>query len=528
VNETLSLPLPPRRFEVTAAVRGGFGRVEINGPFEGRSFRLEIRLTSPVQLKTRTRCGTEDPDPSDAPETLQWSMVPPTRGDAGGDDVFERLIEHAEHQVRSFFEAFERPWGPGGLALLETRDRVRRAARALLSQCDQRALRLSSRFHRTARWHVYGAIVQDQTGHVARLARSCPGALLLASALIREGAPKAADAILREAARGRPIPDVVSVAVEGWEGVRRQLDETEEWPERSVNERCRDAAAQSLLLQRASSLVDPAHLLACPPPAFEMEDIPARADWNAEWFKVMAGASRALSWAGGAKKPLGAFVASHHRAVRGEARRHPSRPPDDCSPGDEVHQLVLRLVRFGRATGQPPSRDSDPLRALADARRLEDEDSPAAAKLERLLGRLPALDLGPVAAVRALGSPVRWCSMANLQLPAWPHDGVAVSGVRVTHLRTVAELAGELADRQFYLHPPLEEIMEARLYVFLVRAGGSRLTVSLRPQLIDGYEIVEVRRAGDRRPFRAELAAVSRWLDAVNARARGAPDARSS
>jgi hypothetical protein len=65
----------------------------------------------------------------------------------------------------------------------------------------------------------------------------------------------------------------------------------------------------------------------------------------------------------------------------------------------------------------------------------------------------------------------------------------------------------------------LREVMAGDLHVFAVRAGASRLTLSLRPRLLEGNEIAELRGADDRTPYAAETA-VSRWVEAVKARVR--------
>jgi len=448
-------------------------------------------------------------------------MVPLTRGNAGADDVFERMLNYADQAVHEVAAAFEPPWRDYGKELVEIRRRIRGAAAAALAGCDRPALEIARRFHRAGRWFVYGAVVEDPTGRIAQLARTCPGALLLASALRRREELEEADAILRAAARGKPLRAVVSEVVERWAGLLEHQDVEREWPPWPKDRRCLDTTSQALLIRRAGPQVDPEHLIVRPLPSFAPEDIPARADRNAAWFRVMAGASRSLAGAEELADGLSAFVACHHRAVLADSRRGPPVYDED-EPGGEVHRLVDRLARFSRATGRRPGRHSNPSRILAEARRWvndeEDAHSPAF-RLGRLLDRVRKLGLGPVVAVRELGSSIDWGRVGVLELPCWPYGDISVPGVTASHIGSAAALAEEAAAMDHRVSTLLPDIMAGQLYLFAVRAGASRLTVALRPRLLEGYEFLEARGQGDRLPFRAEMAAINRWLGAVNDRA---------
>ncbi|HYG70159.1 MAG TPA: PcfJ domain-containing protein, partial [Anaeromyxobacteraceae bacterium] len=308
---------------------------------------------------------------------------------------------------------------------------------------------------------------------------------------------------------------------ERWDTLRRCDDLAREWPGWSNEQRGRDRRAQAILLRRAGPCVDPEHLAMRPAPAFAPEDIPARPDRNAAWFRVMAGASRPLAGAGELEAGLSTFVARHHRAVLAEARRCAPRWDVEDEPGGDVQRLVRRLLRFARATGRRPGRRSNPTRCLAEARRWAAHDANSddpAARLGALLERVRTLELGEVIAVRELGAPFAWGEVAGLALPPWPHADVAVDGVTVTPMTTAVELAAEGARMQHCAAAFVPDVVAGDLYVFAVRAGPSRLTSAVRPLRAGGYELVEVRGQANRAPTRAERDAVTRWLEAVNDR----------
>lgn len=355
---TTTLRLPAGSIDVRSALRLGTLWFEISGPLEQQHFRLTLRVEPPVHLATSSN-SSPDRNDDDAPGYVHWSMAAPSHGNAAHHDVFERIIAHAEANVRDVATAFELPWRGYGLELIEVRRLVREAAARALAACDPAALVIARRFHRTARWFVYGAVIDDLTARVAQLAGTCPGVLVLASAINQRGDTDAADALLRTIARGEPLRTVVERAVEAWAGYRDRDDIAREWP-RSHYAREEILRAQRLLIRRAGPQVDPEHLLVRFAIGFAPEDVPVRFDLNAAWYRAMAGAARAVARDHPRGPRLGPFVSRHYRAFLSAARRSPAAHDTDIGPGSAEHRLAERLVAFCLATGRRPARFSNP------------------------------------------------------------------------------------------------------------------------------------------------------------------------
>lgn len=515
-----TLRFPAGSIDVRSALRSGTLWLETSGPLEGQWFRVTLRVEPPVHLATSSRFGPDENE-QDAPSSLHWSMAAPSHGNAPPEDVFERIIAHAEENVRDVAAAFELPWRGYGLELIEVRRLVRDAATRALAACDPAALGIARRFHRAARWFVYGAVVDDTTRRVAQLATSCPGVLVLASAFRRRDRTEVADALLRAIARGESLRAVVERGVEAWLELRERDDVEREWP-CSHYGKGDYARAQRLLVRRAGAQVDPEHLLVRPALGFAPEDVPTRPDLNADWFRGTAGAARAIARGASDGARLAPFLARHFRPFLSAARRMP--PTYDAEgPGSAEHRLAERLVAYCLRTGRRPCRHSNPVRIFAEvarwARESVDPQSPES-RLGSLLGRVRKLGLGDVVSVRELDGHTDWDLIPDLFLPAWSDGNVSVRGVTVEHVSSAAALAREGETMRHCVATVLPDVMSGHLHVFAVRAGASRLTLALRPRLLDGYEIAELRGPDDRSPFPAETAAVSRWVEAVNARVR--------
>lgn len=516
-----TLRMPAGSIDVRSALRSGTLWLETAGPLDGQWFRVALRVEPPVYFAEACRSGTDEleEDVSPAPH---WAMAAPTHGNAPPEDVFARVIAHAEENVRDVAAAFELPWRGYGIALVELRNLVRESARRALAACEPAALAIARRFHPDARWFVYGTLVGDVTGRIAQLASSCPGALVLASALHRRRHPEGADAIVREAIRGAPLRAVVARGVDAWLELRRRDDLEREWPRACAGPE-EYARRQALLVRRAGPQVDPEHLLSRPALGFAPEDVPARADLNAAWFRAMAGAARALARAESPGIEIGAFVSRSFRALLSTARRLQPTYDLDEGPGDGVQRAAEQLVAYCLRTGRRPGRRSSPVGIFAEtkrwARRALDPESPEG-RLGALLGRVRKLELGEVVSVCGFGARTNWEAIQDLALPAWPHEDVRVRGVEVEHLGTAAALAREGEAMRHCVATVLSHLMAGHLHVFSVRAGPSRLTLALAPRLLGGYEVAELRGANDRSPLPAEAAAVARWVEAVNARVR--------
>jgi hypothetical protein len=237
----------------------------------------------------------------------------------------------------------------------------------------------------------------------------------------------------------------------------------------------------------------------------------------------MSGASRAIARLGDDANGLGGFVAHHFRAFLSDARRRPLPSDGDEGPGSAEHRLAERLVAYCAGTGRRPGRSSNPVRILAEAQRWAREvrDAEGAeARLGAFLRRVRTLGLGEIVSVRELSGRTAWDLVEDLALPVWPYGDVSVRGMTVDHVNTATALAQEGERMRHCVATVLRDVMAGDLFVFAVRAGASRLTLALRPRPLEGYDVAELRGADDRTPCAAETAAVSRWVEAVNARAR--------
>ncbi len=515
---SLSLPLPVSQIDFRCTLRDGTLGVETVGPGVGQSFRILLRVEAPTRFEASVRRGPAEEGFDVEPFLGHWAMSPGRLGATDAGDVFASLIAEVDSNVRELAGALEHPWRGYGLALGTYRALVRDAARAAIAACDPDALMTARRFPTCARWNVYSAIADDQTGRMRQLAATCPGVVLLVAALGQRGHADAANAILRAAVRGRRLRDVVAEAVAAWEETRRRDDVEREWPSRSAGGWERDLRAQPILIRRAGTQVLPEHLLVRPIPRFAPEDIPSRPDRNAAWFRVAAGASRALARAGDLGIALSPFISRHAHALLKAARRQPEQFGDDLGPGDDVHHLVERLIGYCRETGRRPGRRSHAVEILDELRRWEHVGSPAA-RLGRLLKQVQGLDLGPVVAVEALTPDLELAGVEGLALPPWPYPDVSVPDVRATPLGSIADLATEGAFMRSCVASLLPDVLAGGLHVFSLRVGGARLTAAVRRGLLE-YELEELRGVDNRLPLPPERAAVSCWLEAINDRCR--------
>jgi hypothetical protein len=501
------------------AHRRGTLSVHVEAPLVDSDFRLRLRYEPPVSLEVEDAASGTDPEGDERVSPL-WTMIALSAGNGAAEDVFVRLLSSVEETVRALAAAFPYPWYDYGRELVAVRAKIRQASDAALRACDPRALDTARRFHRSARWFVYGALVEDPTGRVGQLATVCPGALLLSAALSHDGHAAQADAILGDVARGRRFKHVLHDAASRWEAVRepadraRELEDLDDTPASRVERHV-------LLLRRARPMVRPDLLLARPP-RFTPEDVPVRADRNAEWFEATTEAVPGVLRSGDAAGGLGAFVSRHHRAFAAHARRHHA---PDCE-GDGAPSAIARLARvmseWVRETGRRPDRRSAPQRVLPEVLRWSREEWGGGApevKLARLLERVRAAELGEVVAVRGLRrSGGLDPALRALTLPPWPHPGVETGDLRVTPLATVAEVAEEGRRMEHCVASLCPRALAAEVFLFAVRAGAARLTVALTRRTAGGYELEEVRGPRDRRATARELEIVGRWLAIVNER----------
>jgi hypothetical protein len=490
-------------------------RLTVTGRGEDLALSATIRVQPPVRLTLAlgAECGKdEEGSPG------HWELAAPSVGNAGFHDVFTRAARYFEDAA--WPHRVDARWRDFGLRLAQVRELIRRAARAALAACDPMALQVARCFHRSARWYVYAAVVQDRTGRIAQLAAVCPGVLLLASALADVGEGDLAERILDASVRGRPLREVIGVAVRCWEEVCERDERREAWL-RTFPSAGHVASIHPILLQRAGAQVDPLHLLAELPDSFAPEDIPARADRNADWFQAMAAAQRTLS-RGPLATELGPFVSRHARAIRREARRHQEAHPD-YDPSGDVNEWppIAQLAEFCTATGRRPSRRSNPRRIFAEVGRWarEADASSPEVKLGALLARVRETGLGEVVSVQDLSGETRWGRVDAFALPRWPHASVSVPGIRVEPIESAAALAREGQEMGHCVAWTLPDLMTGAYHVFSVRAGGARLTLAIRRTPGGRYELDQLRGQENRSPGEAEYAAVGRWIEAVNARA---------
>ena len=172
-------------------------------------------------------------------------------------------------------------------------DFVQQIARDLEQVVAPRGLRAAQAFtDPQAWWFVYAAASYDATGRVAQLAEVCPGLLLLALGLWREGSSEASQQIFEGAVEGLRLSRLLDTAARAWLDLHQARLAQHELP---GPEACKQlVGGQRVRIRRAGARVPVALLLEPPPPAMVPGDIPTSPEQNSRWYTYTS--HPALPW----------------------------------------------------------------------------------------------------------------------------------------------------------------------------------------------------------------------------------------
>ncbi len=503
---TLRLDGPRGPVEVSHILLDDLIRIAIR---ENRSIRrmIGIRFAAPARL------SAHDVTPSGEWRPLLCPVHWPVGSRAGWGGVFPML---AAHLVRSLGEG-------RSVALRRSASAVRLHLRALAREAharlDPAALRIARAFRPEARYWIYAAVLGDPTGRVGQLARTCPGVLLLALAC--ETAPERRDSwgpgdvwrFVRAAAiRGAPLRALLRGAIEWWGSLPPcRGDARERLLENATDqERAALLERQRLLVRRAGPLVRPRDIAHAGLPAFAPEDIPRDPVRNAAWFRLSAIASHGLACVPDTEvvHRLARFFSRHALLVTSFADRV---RVGSALPGSDgrIHELAEHVAGFSLLTGRLPALSGDPFSFLKAAGRWRWID---VEELTRLLGRLAALDLGEVTSIRTFGEDIPLWDRDRRPFPA-PPSGPRVPRLRTEPLLSPVALLREGAEQRNCAPSLLGEAVAGTLFLFSVRHGRERLTLSVsRRRSGAGFELDELRGPENGEPSPATSALVRRWV----------------
>lgn len=499
---------------VTHTLRGSRLELVLEGP--SRWWELVVDVAPPAVLRARVRDEGQD-HPTSA-GLHGWAVG----SRSGWSGVFVQAAEVA----RDLLAAGDHPGQhesrvAARAAAAQVERHLRFLARALHARLAPDPVRVAQAFRPALRFFVYASVLSDPTGRVAQLARVCPGALVLAFDHLsahaftrRDQHRDATDRILADARAGVPLRRLVARAVDDLAALTWEGSDDPRLPVlagATVAAREGALARQRLLVRRAGAHVRCADLTRPALPSFAPEDIPAAALRNARWYRVTSLAALSVTRIAGAalRDVISRFVSRHALLLDGWARRRGA--PRRLEAGEEgVCELVTRLAAFCADTGRRPTPSCNPRAFLQEAARWVDARSPEHA-LADLLARVPALGLGEVTAVRAVGSGDFLWHVRDLPTPAVP-DAEFEPGLSVQPIRTPDALATEGLEMEHCVAELLPRLLAGDVYVFSVRCDSERLTLAVAPGVHGGFEVVDLRRRANGEPTAAAAERVARWV----------------
>lgn len=407
---------------------------------------------------------------------------------------------------------------------------VHALVRALHERLDAAAWRGARAFAPDLQPWVYAQVAQDPSGRAAQLARTCPGAVLLAWAharLFRDGRDPAHEwacgRIFADASRGLALKDLVRRATSTWmallpDDVLARAVAREGEPE-VLARRFR------LLVRRAGPRVVPAWLTR-PPLAFAPEDIPRHPAPNARWFFATAVASRELGrLPDPLRSALSRFVSRHPRVLRWSPGRH-TDVTGEINMALDATRTVQRLVEFAGATGRGPAPGCDPDEHLRRAARWAAARSRASpvGQLAAALERIRLLGLGEVARIeRHDPTPEASWRDGALRFPPAPGWRDAAPELTATPIRTAVELAGEARAMNHCAVTMLPALLAGELHLYAVQVDDERLTVAVRRRSGEPpYWLEQARGPSNVPPTARALRVVQGWVSRLRLAPGGA------
>jgi hypothetical protein len=379
-------------------------------------------------------------------------------------------------------------------------DILQALTRQAANQCEPAARSLARRFHRTARWSVYAGIEADDTGRMGQLARVCPGALLLCSALGRQSGHEGTAVVAtftRDIIAGRRLSKALDGLVEGWFtlGLMDALDEGcgggawHRLREGSPAERAQLRQEHRWLIAHVGPTVSALLLLVPHPARLIPEHLPRSPAQQRRWLEVTrAPALIALaSTRPGLASSLALWLSKHALVLANQG----DRPPQ---------AVVADLASFVEGTHRTVSATTSAAHLVEDARQWSVQMAELRAHFSRY------------------GRPSPLPSDAALDTPLPTRVGPYSSGdLTVTPLTTARALLNEAVTMRNCVAGRLSEALARRAYFFHATLHGRELTIEAHPAG-PGLLLHEVRGTADRAPTSAEVSRVTRWLDEVASR----------
>lgn len=354
---------------------------------------------------------------------------------------------------------------------------------------------IARRFSPSLRPWVAALLAVDGTGRLAQLAKTCPGALIFAHALLkheRARATAAGLALLRDAVAGRRLNDLLDTALLAWaDGANRMvaLWRRLRYPGRGIWHRVAEAEgaslkrllrAKRLLIHRAGAQASEQVLWYPSPVAFSPEDIPADPQDNAAWFA-------AVIW-------------HDHDAV--ERKGGVSRRSRGMAAFVSRNALASKLADLRRGGAWRPRSILSYAAATGDYPRRQTPVSPYVGKVEAWHRKIEkVVRAGP--GMQRVGRPLVGNDVRDRPLPRSPCPGWRTGDDRVVPIRTVAELVAESMRMRNHAAGFIDEALAGLVAVYHADVAGKGLTVRVTPEG-RGYRLEYVIGFDDAKPTRAQ------------------------
>jgi hypothetical protein len=363
---------------------------------------------------------------------------------------------------------------------------VRDLAVHAASVCDPCARAVALGFTPHARHWVYRQVVRDPTGHLAQVARTCPGALIFALGLLEHpSCHGAGHTLLADLRQGRRLDVAIDGAVEAWTHAR-EVEDTP-WSFGYAFRRVREGGLadvtrvkrQQRLLVRRAGRHAPTTLLWLPPPlVVTPEDVPAATVANARWFRAVKAVPSFLH------DGLERIPPTVARGLLSLVALHPDVVEKGGQPRWRAQQRTRNMLDYLVHERRVVTRHNDPAALAAACRRWH--------RAVRESG-----NVGPCVELPRLLDTPRVFGDAVIT-PILTSDALAEEGRRMSHC---------VATR-------LRTAQEGRCFLFQVRVGAELLTLEVCAQggaLYPG----DFRGTANRSPTLREAAAVQPFLEEV-------------
>jgi hypothetical protein len=198
---------------------------------------------------------------------------------------------------------------------------------AAAARAHKETWRLACRFRPARRYRFYRWLMTDSSGRMAQMARSCPGALIVAADLAyRSETRQTAWRLLKDIVVGRPLAELLGPATE--------------------------QGASVALIRRAGHRVGAHRVLRLPAKGCVLDDIPSETNAYAAWYDVM-------SFVHAARVSSAFYDFASARAV--ELARLARRR------GEGVGGPIRWLDDYVGAVGRRPSRKTSPAALIAES-----------------------------------------------------------------------------------------------------------------------------------------------------------------